>query len=535
MQLKNVPYKWIVATVFVTGLFMDIMDTTIVNVAIPSLGRDFGASAASTEWVVLGYLLSLAVWIPASGWVGDRFGTKKTFLFALFAFTVASALCGQAHSIGELIAFRILQGVGGGMLTPVGTTMLFRAFPPSERAKASSVLMIPAIFAPALGPVVGGWLVTDVSWRWIFYVNLPVGLFGFIIGACFLKEHRESSAGRFDAPGFVLSAAGLALVLFALSQGPQSGWGSAGVVVSGLAGLALFVALVLVELKVAEPMLHFRLYRERMFRLANLVQSIAFGGMAGTLFLLPQFLQSMRKLSAFDSGLTTFPQAIGMLLVIRLVAGKLYPRIGPRRLVVTGLVIVSFTTLPFLAVGASTNLWWIRLIMLFRGVGSAFSFLPLQAATYANISREDTGRASALFSTQRQIGAALGVAVLGTVWIGRTRALMGTATNAANRQAAAVGGFHDAYLVAAIMALFAAGTALLIRDREAASTLPEGFWTTDSRCRRRQSKNYLSLTKRSRLQTVSRGRLRSATTRQRRIATPTADPAITSAAVAKES
>ena len=156
MRLKNIPYKWVVATIFVIGLFMDIMDTTIVNVALPTLAKDFGASAASIEWVVLGYLLSLAVWIPASGWVGDRFGTKRTFLFALFAFTLASALCGQAHSAGELIAFRVLQGVGGGMLTPVGTAMLFRAFPPAERAKASTVLILPTVLAPALGPIVGG-------------------------------------------------------------------------------------------------------------------------------------------------------------------------------------------------------------------------------------------------------------------------------------------------------------------------------------------------------------------------------------------
>ena len=145
--------------------------------------------------------LSLAIWIPASGWIGDRIGTKKVFLFALAMFTLASALCGQAHSLHELVAFRVLQGVGGGMLTPVGTAMLFRAFPPIERAKASTVLIIPTVLAPALGPIVGGWLVTDVSWRWIFYVNLPVGVFGFVLGALYLREHREGTAGRVRPPG----------------------------------------------------------------------------------------------------------------------------------------------------------------------------------------------------------------------------------------------------------------------------------------------------------------------------------------------
>src|SRR5881392_758975 len=218
---RRIPYKWIVAAVFVCGMFIDILDTTIVNVALPDLAKEFHASTASIEWIVLGYLLSLALWIPASGWIGDKVGTRRVFLFALAVFTAASALCGQANSLGELVAFRVLQGVGGGMLVPVGTAMLFRAFPPIERAKASTVLILPTVLAPALGPVLGGWLVTDVSWRWIFYVNLPVGAVAFTIGFLYLRESREGVAGRFDVPGFVLSGAGLALVLFALSQGPE--------------------------------------------------------------------------------------------------------------------------------------------------------------------------------------------------------------------------------------------------------------------------------------------------------------------------
>ena len=208
--MKKIEYKWIVAVVFVLGLFMEILDTTIINTAIPTLAKDFSATPATMEWVILGYLLSLAVFIPSSGWIGDKFGTKKTFLFALTMFTLASMLCGQANSLGQLIAFRLLQGVGGGMLTPVGTAMLYRAFPPEERARASAVLIIPSVIAPALGPVVGGAIVTNTSWRWIFYVNVPVGIVGIIFSALFLKEHREPRAGGFDIAGFLLSGFGLA-------------------------------------------------------------------------------------------------------------------------------------------------------------------------------------------------------------------------------------------------------------------------------------------------------------------------------------
>src|SRR5437016_5406336 len=279
----DLEYKWLVAIVFVCGMFMDIMDTTIVFVATPTLAREFHATQSSIEWVVLGYLLSLAIWIPASGWLGDRIGTKKVFLFALATFTLASALCGQAHSLSELVAFRVLQGVGGGMLVPVGTAMLFRAFPPIERAKASTVLIVPTVLAPALGPVLGGWLVTDVSWRWIFYVNLPVGVLAFTIGFFYLREEREGMAGRFDLPGFVLSGGGLALVLYALSRGPDVGWRSAQILATGLVGVAMFVALVVVETRVPHPMLALRLFRERMFRNANIVLTLTYGSFIGVI------------------------------------------------------------------------------------------------------------------------------------------------------------------------------------------------------------------------------------------------------------
>src|SRR6266850_813951 len=240
----KVSYKWLVAVAFVAGLFMDLMDATIVNVALPTLGLDFGASTDTLEWIVTGYLISLAIWIPASGWISDRFGSKRTFAFALMVFTIGSALCGLAWSAESLIAFRVLQGVGGGMMTPVGTAMLFRAFPPAERARASAVITMPTAIAPALGPVLGGWLVDNASWRWIFYVNVPVGLATIVFALLFLREHTEPAAGRFDLWGFLSSGGGLALVIYALSQAPTYGWTSMPVLVSGISGLVLFALLV---------------------------------------------------------------------------------------------------------------------------------------------------------------------------------------------------------------------------------------------------------------------------------------------------
>jgi EmrB/QacA subfamily drug resistance transporter len=464
--------KVVVGAVYVAAMFMNIMDTTIVIVALPKLGADLDVGTASIEWVVIGYLLSLAVWIPASGWIGDRFGTKRTFLVALALFTAASMLCGVATSLSQLVAFRVLQGVGGGMLTPVGTAMLFRAFPPEERARASRILIVPTVTAPALGPVVGGLLVDELSWRWIFFVNLPIGIAAFAFGALYLTEHREPSAGRFDVPGFVLSGAGLALVLYALSEGPASGWGSPEILLTGGAGVAALGALVRVELRASAPMLQLRLLGDRLFRATNLTSLFAYGAFIGMLFILPIYLQEARGLSALESGATTFPEAVGVLVSSQLVA-RLYPIVGPRRLMAGGLIGVATAMALLATIDLDTDLWLIRGLMFGAGFGMAYVFIPLQAATFARISPQDTGRASAIFNTQRQGAAALGVAILATVL---TSQLDGGSA------AGDVGAFRVVFVVDACLALVGVVVALVaIRDVDAAPSMRRaGTVTTDA-------------------------------------------------------
>ena len=470
MSTRKLPfdYKWVVAVIFVLGLFMEIMDTTIVNVAIPTLQKSFNATGAGIEWVVIGYLLSIAVWIPSSGWIGDRIGTKRTFLFALTMFTVASMLCGQANSIGELISFRILQGVGGGMLTPVGTAMLYRAFPPEERARASTVLVIPTVIAPALGPIIGGLLIDNLTWRWIFYVNVPIGIFGLVFGGLYLRESKEPTAGKFDVAGFLLAATGLAGMLYALSQGPEKGWFSTEVLVTGLAGVVLTIAMVVVELRVDQPMLTLRLYRDRMFRNSNTINTLSYASFAAFLFLLPQFLQSLLGYSALESGLTTFPQAVGVILASQFV-GKLYHTVGPRRLVAAGLLGVSLSNIPFMFITLGVSQMTIRELMFLRGICMSFAFVPLQAATYANIAKQDTGRASAIFSTQRQASAAIGVAILATLFHSR---LIHLAGNDSPTPEITLQAFHFAFggsiVISLLGSIFAA---VFIRDIDAKPTM----------------------------------------------------------------
>ncbi len=471
MAIKRLQYKHIVGIVFVFGLFMDLLDMTITNVALPTLKSEFSTSTTTVEWVVTGYLLSLAVFIPVSGWAGDRFGTKRVFMFALTVFTTASLLCSLSWSIGALICFRVLQGVGGGMLTPVGTAMLFRAYPPSERATASAVLSIPAAVAPATGPVLGGYLVEFQSWHWIFLINIPIGLVGLGIAGLFLREERQAAPGRLDVPGFILSAGGLASVVYALSEAGSRGFFDTRVVIFGLAGLAMLAALVFVELRVPEPMIDVRLFKNRLFAAANGVQLVAFAGMQGALFLLPLLLQAERGLSPLQSGLTTFPQAVGVTLMVR-PAGMIYRRIGPRRMLMMGMAGVSITTAMFAFVDLETSQWWIRLIMLFRGFSFAFAFIPLQTATFATIEAKDTGRASAIFNSGRQVAASFGVALLGTVLTNRL-AHHGAELGNPLTKAGALTAFQEAFLAASALSLVGFFAAFLIKDRDAAATMTE--------------------------------------------------------------
>lgn len=473
----GIPYKWLVAIAFVIGLFMDLLDTTIVNVALPTLGRHFHSGNTTLEWVITGYLLSLAVWIPASGWLGDRFGTKKVFLFALALFTLGSALCGVSWSMDSLIAFRVLQGIGGGMMTPVGTAMLYRAFPPEERALASAVLTAPVAIAPTVGPILGGLLVDDLSWRWIFYANLPLGIAGFLFSLVVLREHTEENPGHLDLLGLLLSGAGLPLALYALARAPHAGWTSAEVLGTGLGGLAVLALFVVRELTAKEPLLDLRLLGDRMFRTGNGVFFLTMVGVMGVLFLLPLYLQQLRGLSALQSGLATFPEALGI-VVASGPAGKLYAKIGPSRMLAVALIGTgAFTGLLYL-VGLTTDLWWIRGAMFLIGLTLGFVFVPVQTAIYATITSEQTGRASALFNTNRQVASSIGVAILATILTSRSTTHVTSAVRAAApaaRAAAAQHGtllaFHDTFLVAAVISIAGGLAALLIHDSDAAATM----------------------------------------------------------------
>jgi EmrB/QacA subfamily drug resistance transporter len=457
---RPISQKVAVSVVFVAAMFMSIMDSTIVNVAIPTLARDFKVSLDSVDIVVIAYLVSLAVFISASGWLGDRLGGRRVLLIATAIFTVSSAACGLAQNIPELVTFRIIQGVGGGMLAPVGQAMLFRTFPPAERIRASSILTVPTTFAPALGPVIGGLLVTDLSWRWVFYVNVPIGIGAIIFGILFLEEQRQPRPARFDLPGFLLAGAGLGAAMYGISEGPLHGWSEPAVVATLVIGVALLVTLVFKELATPAPVMDFRLLSNRLFRSANGVLLFGVMSFGGVLYLVSLFLQDGRHVSALQSGLSTFPEAFGVMVGAQVATRLLYPPLGPRRLITAGLFVLMGAVALIGFIGPNTSLWWLRLLLFIVGVGMAQIFVPTQAAAFATISREATSKASTFFNTQRQVGQAVGVAVVSTVL-----SLVGLGHG--------LRAYHIAFWVAGAVALVAVVFSLTIHDADADSTRPQ--------------------------------------------------------------
>jgi len=463
---REVSEKVAVSVVYVAAMFMTIMDTTIVNVALPALGRDLHARAGSVSLVPIAYLVSLTVFIPASGWLGDRIGGRRALLGAVGVFTIASGLCGLAGSLGELVAFRVLQGIGGAVMTPVGLAMLFRVYPPAERVRISSILAVVTALAPASGPILGGLFTTYLSWRLVFFVNVPIGMATFVFGAVALDGHIPPHPGRLDVTGLALSGLGLGSVMYGISEGPAEGWPTAPVLATICAGVVLLAAMVGAELRAANPLVDLRLFRNRLFAAATSLYALGSVAYLGALYLAALFLQDALGLSAVQSGLTVFPSALGVMAGSQIVTRVLYWRFGPRRLIATGLPVIAAAMTGMAQAGAATSLWLVRLIMLGLGIGVSLVFIPNQAASMATITKAQTGRASSIFNAGKQLGGAAGVALLTTVL-----AAAGPTREQAGHLTANLSAYHDGFLAAAAVALLSLMVALTVRDSDAAVTM----------------------------------------------------------------
>ncbi|HTX63946.1 MAG TPA: MDR family MFS transporter [Acidimicrobiales bacterium] len=451
-----------VAVVYAVAMFASVMDTQIVNVALTSLSRDFHVTDSSVQWVVTAYMMSLAVCVPASGWLGDRFGTKRVFLIAVGVFTAASGLCAASVNLPELVAMRVLQGAGAGMMVPVGMAIVYRAYPQERRVHATRLVTRVMVLAPATAPLIGGALVTWASWRWIFTINLPVGAVVVVGGVLLLAEHREPPGGSFDLVGTVSGVLGVGLLLYAVGSGPTAGWGSTEVLSAGLGALVFLALFVRVELRRAHPLLDLRLLGNRLFRWCGIANMLAMWAFFGSLVFTAFYVQEARGDSAMASGLTTFPEAVAIGIMTGLVA-RLFPRVGPRRLLLTGFGGLAVANGLFAMVGASTSLWLVRGLCALLGCSVSFIMLSSQTAAFAQISTSATGHASAIFNTFQRVSMSMGVATL--------TAVLALAGGDVVHARPPVTAFHWVFATNVVVALLGAAISSRVPDRDAAPAM----------------------------------------------------------------
>ncbi|MFZ2034213.1 MAG: DHA2 family efflux MFS transporter permease subunit [Candidatus Dormiibacterota bacterium] len=475
-------YKWIALGVVLLGTIMTILDATIVNIAIPTLQVDLKAgSYADISWVVTGYMLAQGAVIPMAGWASDRFGTKRLYLVTIALFTLASMACGVAQNLPELVIFRVLQGLGGGMLMPIGMTIIMRAVGPQNMGRVMGIFGIPMLLAPAVGPVLGGWFVQDFSWRLIFYVNVPIGLIAFASAWRFLTESNRAHGLRLDTFGLLTAPPAAVAVMYAVNQSISLGWGSL-LVVSLLVGaavlLAAFVlsqlgrrraatllmmplaagallvalrngvvdgwtsldtivmlvgaALAAVNLAIGnrgnpEPLLQLRLFRDPTFSwsmgLSFIIVTALFGGM----LLLPLYLQEVHGYSPLETGLLLLPQAITAAVAMPL-GGYLTDRIGPRPVVVTGMVMLAGGGFLLAQIHPTSSNWLVVSALLLRGFAMGFSMMPSMAAAMARVPRQLSSSASSISNSLQRIGSSVGIAVLVTVLAAQFTTAIGQAS-----------------------------------------------------------------------------------------------------------
>ncbi len=418
-------YVWEISAVVIVGSIMSILDTTIVNVALATLSRELHSSIAEIQWVVTGYMLSLAAVIPVSGWAAKRFGAKWVYLTSLILFTSGSALCGLASDTTQLILFRVLQGAGGGMILPIGQLMMAEAAGPKRMGRVMSIVAVPAMLAPILGPTLGGLILDSASWRWIFFINVPICVVAVVAALRILpKPHREATE-PLDFPGLALMATGLPLVTYGLAEvGTTGSFGFIHVILPIVLGLALIAAFAVHALHVPRPLLNLRLYKRPTFSSASIAMFCLGAALFGGMILLPLYWQDIRHESVLTTGLLTAPQGLGAAIMMP-IAGRLTDRFGGGPLALLGVLLTTAATIPFAFVGVHTSIPSLAVWMFLRGMGIGLAFMPAMAAAFASLQRSELADATPQMNVLQRVGGSIGTAVLAVVL---QRALTGVHT-----------------------------------------------------------------------------------------------------------
>lgn len=398
----------------ILGVFMAVLDTSVVNVAIPKMMAVYATDQTTIEWVITAYTLTVGMFTPISGYLGDRFGSKRMYVFALVMFTIGSGLCGAAWSDSSLIAFRVVQAIGGALLMPLSMTILFSLSKPERRGLIMGIWGIAIMFAPAFGPTLSGYIVEHYSFRWIFYLNVPIGVINFFLAKASIPEMGVGKAGKFDLPGFLTSFIGFFCLLYALSDAPTSGWTSVKII-SLLIAAAIFLALFVVfELTTDSPMVDLRLFKIRTFLASNIAVIVMTIAMMGALFLLPVFLQNGLGFSPLETGLLTMPGAL-ITAIEMPISGALFDRLGARPLSLMGIMIMLIPS--FMLINLNYNWTYSAILMVYvlRSAGMGLAMMPLRTAGMNAVPPAAVNRASALQNTLSNVASSVGVAMMGTI------------------------------------------------------------------------------------------------------------------------
>ncbi|NBD27329.1 DHA2 family efflux MFS transporter permease subunit [Paenibacillus glycinis] len=442
----------------IIGIFMVVLDGTAVNVAIPGFIKEFDSTFQIVGWTVTGYALAQAAAIPLSGWLSDRFGAKQVFLISVFLFTVGSLLCALSTSVEMLITFRVLQGLGGGMVLPIAMAFTYRLSPPDKVGQVMGMMGIPILLAPALGPVLAGWLIESVSWKWLFLINIPIGIVGILLGIRTLPRIERKAVAALDRFGFILAPLAFAGLSYGVSEG-ANGWTSAKTITGIVVGLVALILFVIAELKQKDPLLELRVFRSSDFTRGIVVQWISQIALFGTMFLVPVFLQNAHGKGALDTGLIMLPQAIAA-GVFMPIGGKLFDKVGARPLVFIGMLLVTVAAFILSRVDAESSMMMIMGPLALLGAGMGLSMMPLNTHLMQAAPRELVGRVTSLTNAAQQVMTSFAVAGLSTILAKRMSIHSPTASSPLDAYSMS---FGDTFLVLTFIAVFGAVLGLMLR------------------------------------------------------------------------
>ena len=456
--------KWWTLGAVAFGLFMIMLDNTIVNVALPAIEHSLHMSISSLEWIVTAYALTFAALLITGGKLGDMFGRRKMFIVGLVVFTLASLACGLAPSAGFLIGARAVQGIGAALMNPATLSIITATFPPKERGQAIGIWAGVSALALAIGPLLGGLIVDNINWHWIFYVNVPVGVVGIVVSYFFIRESRDTSHEQsIDLPGLVTSGASLLALSYALIEGNNHGWTSPEILGLFVGAAVLLAAFILLELRQRLPMLDLSLFKIGSFVGANLVAMLVSLGMFGVFFYISLYVQNVLGYSPTKAGAIFLPMTI-LIILIAPISGRLSERFGGRWLMGGGMTILGVSLLLYQRVGLHTTFWTLFPAMILGGVGMAMTMSPMTSTAMGSVPVDKAGVGSGVLNSFRQVGGSFGIAVMGAILASYLSARPGT--ELAKQQY--VNGLHAALFVSACIVFAGAIVAVaLVRVKPA--------------------------------------------------------------------